>query len=180
MFQTTIWTTIRQAGAQDHNALDRFADQYRLPVLRFIRYRGFNETDAEDICQDVFVRILAGDVLAKADKARGRFRSLILSVANHTILDRRRKKKDKPVEKIEIADREPDFDREWVLHMAERGLQKLRDEGSVYYDVFEADTRRTSSMRRSPLGFASTSSSELDLIPSPCAVTTSSVLRLRR
>ena len=72
MFPTTIWTTIHQAGEQDTVALQDVAQRYRQPVLEFIRRRGFNGNDAEDICQDVFVRVLQGRVLAKADRQRGR------------------------------------------------------------------------------------------------------------
>ena len=134
MFETTIWTTIHKAGARDPAALEDFATRYRPAVLRFVRGRGFAESDAEDVCQDVFVRILTGDVLAKADASRGRFRSLVLAVATHVIQDRARKKRDVPLA-AEPVERDPDFDREWVLHLAERAMQRM---GPPYADVLRA------------------------------------------
>ena len=106
VFPTTIWTTIHQAGEQDTVALEDVAQRYRQPVFEYIRRRGFNGNDAEDICQDVFVRVLQGGVLAKADRQRGRFRSLLLSVTTHVILDRLRKRRETPVEDLETESRE--------------------------------------------------------------------------
>ncbi len=137
VFPTTIWTTIHRAGEQDSAALQRVAERYRQPVLEHIRRRGFQGNDAEDVCQDVFLRVLQGGVLAKADRNRGRFRSLMLAVTTHVILDRFRKRRDVPVQDIERAsDEQTDaFDRTWALHLTQQAIERLRDEGSPYYDV---------------------------------------------
>jgi hypothetical protein len=136
-FPTTIWTTIQAAGEHDREALERFAARYRQPVLRFVRRKGFNGHDAEDVCQDVFVRVLAGDVLSRADSSRGKFRSLLLAVTQHVILDRWRKKSPVAtgVIEVEVGDPEPEFDREWILTLAERAFAQLRESGSPYYRV---------------------------------------------
>lgn len=134
MFETTIWTTIRKAGRHDPSALEEFAARYRPAVLAFIRRKGFADADAEDLCQDVFVRILAGDVLAKADAAKGRFRSLVLAVAVHVLQDRWRKKHEVP-RVVEAIDHDPDFDRAWVVHLAERAMDRME---SPYGDVLRA------------------------------------------
>src|SRR5215475_3529936 len=124
MFETTIWTTIRKAGRRDAASLEEFAARYRPAVLAFIRHKGFAEADAEDLCQDVFVRILSGDVLAKADAAKGRFRSLVLSVTVHVLQDRWRKKAELP--KVgEAVTQDPEFDRAWVVHLAERAMERM-------------------------------------------------------
>jgi RNA polymerase sigma-70 factor (ECF subfamily) len=137
MFPTTIWTTIHQAGAQDSGALADVARRYRQPVLEFICRRGFQGADAEDLCHDVFLRVLKGGVLAKADRDRGRFRSLLLSVTVHVIQDRLRKRREVPVEDLEPPQRESEFDEGWALHLTERALQRLQEQGSPYYDVLE-------------------------------------------
>lgn len=139
MFPTTIWSTIRDAGSRDPNALERFAEQYRAPVLSFVRSRGFRGPDAEDLCQEVFVRVLAGRVLERADARRGRFRSLLHSVTTHVIQDRLRRRRDEPALEREPSDpgpdRDPEFDRAWILHLAGRALGRLREQGSPYYEV---------------------------------------------
>ena len=137
VFPTTIWTTIRQAAADDRDALEGFAERYRTPVLRFIRSRGVSAEDAEDVCQDVFVKILRAGVLSKADAERGSFRSLLLTIARNAALDRFRRRSGAPVEieTVEPATNDPEFDREWAWHLTERALERLRDDGSPYYDV---------------------------------------------
>ena len=135
MFQTTIWSTIHKAGDRDPGALERFAERYRAPVLRFVRSRGFSENGAEDVCQEVFVRILAGDVLALADGSKGRFRSLMRAIATHVIQDRRQRRKEIPVADLDPGEDDPKFDREWILHLTEACLRRLREEGSPYYEV---------------------------------------------
>jgi RNA polymerase sigma-70 factor (ECF subfamily) len=138
VFPTTIWTTIREAGADDRQALETFADRYRGPVLEYIQRRGFRGADADDICQDVFVRVLKGGVLAKADRARGRFRSLLLAVTTRVIQDRLRKRRETPVETIEPEHvDETEFDRAWAWHLTARALERLREQGSPYYEVLE-------------------------------------------
>jgi len=136
VFPTTVWTTIRRAGEHDREALERFAESYREPVLRYIRGRGFGD-EAEDLCQQVFLRVLAGGVLGRADAARGRFRSLVLSVATHVIGDWLRRRREEPVEDLEPSERDPEFDHAWALHLAERALARLREKGSPYHRVLE-------------------------------------------
>jgi DNA-directed RNA polymerase specialized sigma24 family protein len=144
VFPTTTWATIRGAAARDRDALERFAAAYRAPVLAFIKRKGFPEHDAEDLCQSVFLRICSSDVLATADPAKGRFRSLILSVARHVVQDRWRKgNRERPLEAaaepaFDPAARDDEFDRAWVLHLAETALGRLREQGSPYHEVLRA------------------------------------------
>ena len=138
MFPTTVWTTIRQAGGRDPEALEDFAARYRAPVLGYLRGRGFAVNDADDICQDVFVRVLAGGVLAKASQDRGRFRSLLLAVTTRVIQDRFRKRREPVLEHVEPAAAETDFDRAWAWHLTERALERLQETGSPYYEVLTA------------------------------------------
>lgn len=136
VFPTTIWTTIRRAGENDDAALQRFAEDYREPVRRWIAGRGF-QGDVDDLTQQVFLRVLSGNVLARADAQRGRFRSLVLSVSTHVIQDFLRKRRDEPVEDLEPAERDPDFDHAWALHLAERAMVRLREKGSPYHAVLQ-------------------------------------------
>ena len=131
-----MWTVIREAGANDRLALERFAADYRGAVLGYVRSRGHDAGRAEDLCHDVFVRLLSGNVLAKADAARGRFRSLLLCVARRVLQDDLRKRRPEvTVEELEVVERDPDFDRAWVVHLAERAIERMREEGSPYHAV---------------------------------------------
>ncbi len=145
MFPTTVWTTIREAGADDERALERFAESYRAPVLRYLARRGWAASDAEDVCQDVFVRLLAGRVLARADARRGRFRGLLLAIVRGAVADRARRRGEsrsgsaafvaESSDALDPAASDPDFDREWVLELTERALARLRAEESPYHAV---------------------------------------------
>jgi RNA polymerase sigma-70 factor (ECF subfamily) len=139
VFPETSWTTIRGAGDRDRAALERFAERYRGPVLEFIGKRGFGDSEAEDLCHEVFLRLVKGDTLAGADPSRGKFRSLLLAIATHVMQDHRRKvRREPPVAREEPVTKDEDFDRGWVLCLAEQALGRLREQGSVYYAVLRA------------------------------------------
>lgn len=139
VFPTTVWTVIRRAGASDPQAMEGFARDYRLPVLRYIERRGFAPSDAEDLCQEVFLRILSSQVLARVDQERGRFRSLVLAVTRHVLQNARRGSGREPRREPELpdlrSDADPEFDAGWILHLAERAMTRLEGSDSPYYDV---------------------------------------------
>ncbi|MGH7162163.1 MAG: RNA polymerase sigma factor [Planctomycetota bacterium] len=137
MFPTTLWDVVREAGGRDPAALERFAAQYRAPVLEFVRGRGVRPDDAEDLCQDVFARLLSGDVLAKADPARGSLRSLLCAVTVRVIQDRARRRREPPPLEAEPAAPQPEFDRSWALHLAERALARMREEEPRHFGVLD-------------------------------------------
>jgi RNA polymerase sigma factor (sigma-70 family) len=137
LFPETSWTTIRSAGERDRPALERFAEKYREPVLVFLRSRGLPDAEAQDLCQEVFLRLLKSETLAGADPSRGRFRSLLLAIAIHVQQDHRRRlrrePRGEPVEPVTAPERDESFDRSWALHLAERALARLREESPSYH-----------------------------------------------
>ncbi len=137
MFPTTMWTTIRQAGDRDPAALTRFAERYRPLIRDFLLRKGVSDADADEICQDLFVRILRSDTLTRADPARGRFRSLLLTIAQRLMIDRHRRRREVSLETEDwrAETRDPDFDRPWILHLAQSAIDELRDTKSPYYLV---------------------------------------------
>ncbi len=143
MFPTTVWTVIRKAGANDRQALDGFAREYRPPVLRYIERRGFSASDAEDLCQEVFLRIFSSQVLARVDQDLGRFRSLVLAVTRHVLQHAHRKagrgpEREPDLPDLQGRDSDPDFDAAWILHLAERAMIRLEGADSPYYEVLRA------------------------------------------
>lgn len=136
MFPTTVWDLVRGAGERDPEALERFARDYRPPVLEYVRRR-VPGADADDLCQDVFVRLLAGGVLARADARKGSFRSLLRTITRRVILDWHRKRRRHPRFDAEPAAPEPDFDRAWAVHLTERALARLARESEGYHRVLQ-------------------------------------------
>ncbi len=135
MFPTTVWDDIEAAAGRDPAALDRLAQQYRPAIVAFIRRRGIDGNQAEDLCHDVFARLMSGDVLAKADAGRGRFRSLLCTVTIRVIQDWGRRRTDVPSGDVDPGALESDFDRIWALHLLERGFQRLRESSPGSYEV---------------------------------------------
>jgi hypothetical protein len=73
-FDSTLWTVIHGARRGDEESLRQFVLRYRAPVIAFAAKR-VPAADAEDISQEVFVRLIHDGVLAKADPSKGRLRS---------------------------------------------------------------------------------------------------------
>ena len=142
-FQSTLWTVIRGAGKGDEAALRDFVLKYRPPVLAYLARRGFR-AEAEDLAQEVFLRVFQDRVLLKADPSLGRFRSLLLSVTRHVLghhVERELAKKRVPPPSsgaAEAAKEDEDFDREWVAHLIEVALARLAKEHPNYHDALRA------------------------------------------
>lgn len=135
VFPTTIWDVVHAAGGRDPDALNQIAQEYRAPVLAFIRSRGYDSSMAEDLCQDVFVRLLAGDVLGKADQQKGSFRSLLCTVTVRVMQDWSRRRRELPRPDVDAIVAAPSFDRLWVRFLLERALKGLRETSPRSYEV---------------------------------------------
>jgi RNA polymerase sigma factor (sigma-70 family) len=156
LFPETSWTTIRSAGNRDEPALERFAARYREPVRAFIGSRGVRDFEADDLCHEVFLRLLKSETLAAADPARGRFRSLIFAIAMHVIQDHGRKVRrepraadiPEPVDPASLPDKDADFDRAWILHLSERAMARLREESPGYHGALKESLEGTAHDRQ--------------------------------
>ena len=86
-FVTTHWSVVLAAGRGDTtracDALARLCQTYWYPLYAYARRRGWPPHDAQDLTQEFFARLLAGNWVAKADRQRGRFRSFLLSAMKH-------------------------------------------------------------------------------------------------
>jgi len=82
VFATTRWTVVLQAGGPTSEgsawALEQLCRTYWYPLYSFARRSGVPPHDAEDLTQSFFAHLLEKDVIARADRERGRFRSFLL------------------------------------------------------------------------------------------------------
>jgi RNA polymerase sigma-70 factor (ECF subfamily) len=82
-FASTHWSVVLSAGdsasPNSHEALERLCRTYWLPLYTFIRRKGYSPADAEDLVQDFFAAFLEKGCVGRADPARGRFRTFLLS-----------------------------------------------------------------------------------------------------
>jgi RNA polymerase sigma-70 factor (ECF subfamily) len=150
-FPTTRWTLVVAAAdpqrQEAHSALASLCDAYWYPLYAYIRRRGYPADQAQDLTQDFVIRLLEGRYLDRADPAKGRFRSFLLTSLKFFLADERdrslaQKRGGGKVLSFEISSgedryqREPGheetperiFERRWALSVIERVTQKLREE----------------------------------------------------
>ena len=64
-------------------ALETLCRAYWYPLYAFVRRRGFDAEDGRDLTQGFFEALLAKNLVASADRERGKFRSFLLGSLNH-------------------------------------------------------------------------------------------------
>src|SRR4030095_14111255 len=88
LFTTTRWSLVVAAGGSGEQAAAALAElcqAYWRPVYAFIRRRGHPPDESADLTQAFFLHLLEHRVLERADQARGRFRSYLLT-STHNFL----------------------------------------------------------------------------------------------
>ena len=92
IFVTTRWTQVlaaQNANTREGTALADLCAAYYAPVHAYIARTAHDLGDARDLTQDFFSRLLAGGVLAGADREKGRFRGYLLGAVKHHLADTR-------------------------------------------------------------------------------------------
>jgi RNA polymerase sigma-70 factor (ECF subfamily) len=151
-FATTHWSVVLRAGRHDtpraRDALERLCRTYWFPLYAHVRRRGHGPHDAQDLTQEFFARLLAGQTLGRADPARGRFRAFILTALDHFLADEWDKARAQKrgggaeilsldlaaaeqrfdLEPVDAAAPDKAFDRQWALALLETVLTQLEVE----------------------------------------------------
>jgi DNA-directed RNA polymerase specialized sigma24 family protein len=152
VFATTHWSLILDAGGLDSQpaakAWEILARSYWSPLYRYVRRRGYQHHDAEDLIQAFFARLLEKNVLRDASQSRGRFRSFLLSslsnfLANeHDRASALKRGGKQPLTSLDQQEFEipagtdgisPEklFDRAWAETLVARTFKKLEEEFSA-------------------------------------------------
>ncbi len=151
-FAATRWTVVLSAGQapspQAGRALEELCRAYWYPLYAYVRRRGYDVQEAEDLTQEFFARLLAKNYLADVDRTKGRFRSFLLGSLKHFLAnewDRARAAKrgggQPPLSldtrtaetryRSEPADEltpEKLLDRQWALALLDQVLARLQAE----------------------------------------------------
>jgi RNA polymerase sigma factor (sigma-70 family) len=152
IFSTTNWSVVLEAGRTDiaraAAALERLCGKYWHPIYVFVRRRGSNHHEAEDLTQAFFAYLLEKDTLKAVDRRKGKFRSFMLASLTNFLLnewDRRQTLKrggqrqiisldemaaeqfynQEPVEQFSP---EKLFERRWAFTIVEQVLKRLENE----------------------------------------------------
>src|SRR6476620_6090479 len=90
-FGETAWSVVLAAGnvseSRAREALAELCQMYWPPIYAYLRQRGFNRHDAQDLTQIFFQRIVEDETLRRASPARGRFRSFLLGALTRCLAD---------------------------------------------------------------------------------------------
>jgi RNA polymerase sigma-70 factor (ECF subfamily) len=147
-FLTTQWSLIEniQAGQdQDKLLIGFLLEQYWKPVYCYLRRCGYDNEQAKDLTQGFFHEVVLNkDLVGRADKAKGRFRSFLLHtlkqyIAKQNLKERAQKRipKEKMVS-LDVAEPpalpasmmqapvDESFNYAWVSALMERVLSSVR------------------------------------------------------
>ena len=75
---------------QDPERWREFDAIYRPILATYLRNRGLSDSDANDVIQDVFVKLLRK--IHTYDRAKCKFRSWLFNVAHNTVIDHARRR----------------------------------------------------------------------------------------
>ncbi len=152
-FATTHWSMVVSAGGSDSSearrALAMLCENYWFPLYAFVRRAGYSAEDAQDLTQEFFVRLLAKNYLADADRQRGKFRSYLLGAMKHFLAKERRRQgalkrggtrpmlsldfhsgenRYSLIEPVDNMTPERLYEKRWALTLLDLVLSRLREE----------------------------------------------------
>jgi len=94
-FATTHWSVVFAARGNESphgaQAMERLCRTYWPPLYAYIRRQGHDATEAQDLTQDFFARLLAKDYLHQLVHQEGKFRSFLLAYLKNFLSEQRRK-----------------------------------------------------------------------------------------
>jgi RNA polymerase sigma-70 factor (ECF subfamily) len=86
-FPTTHWSVVLLAGQkpspQATAALETLCRTYWYPLYAYIRRKGHDAPEAQDLTQEFLIRLLEKNYLAHLDRSKGKFRSFLLAALNN-------------------------------------------------------------------------------------------------
>ena len=141
-FHTNVSLIARVRDRSDVESWREFYEFYAPLLMRYLRRLGLNENAANDVAQDVFVRLLQILPTFKFDTNRGRFRTYLWKLTYTALVDRARREKagrkaenewikrfqsDDEAESRKVQEELDTINRQQIL---ERALARVRSETS--------------------------------------------------
>jgi RNA polymerase sigma-70 factor (ECF subfamily) len=157
--RATLLARVRNAG--DSASWDEFYALYRRLVYRLARRSGLGHEEAEEVQQDVFVRVAQTIGEFEARPQPGSFRSWLMQLTRWRVLDKLREKGREPPRRESVplpdasdrtrtierlpdeAETEAAWQEEWRSHLLEAGLARVAQKAKpAHFQVFELCTRQ--------------------------------------
>ena len=148
-YPTTSKTLLDRIAAGDEISWDEFYNRYCTVVREIARFKGLDEAEAEDICQQVMLQFFKQSKTFKFDPDIARFRTYFGRIIQSKISNYYRNQPDVPSEEIE-PDPQPGeaenlFLTEWrkmILKEAERELKnRVAPETFQAYELYAVQNR---------------------------------------
>lgn len=148
-FQTTEWTKVLNS-ALGESILAELYTKYWRPVYKYLRRKGFGNEEAKDLIQGFFSeKVLGQQLLQKADRTKGKFRTFLLTAIRNYTIDLHRR--ERPTQELDedfeqpstISSPESDFDIAWAEELLQKVLAELeaecRNHGKqVHWEIFRS------------------------------------------
>lgn len=149
LFPVTPWSTVLKTRGDEAGidaAMNDLCSRYWHPIYGYLRGRGFERVDAQDITQSFFLMAVTDGLFQNANEEKGKLRSFLLGALTRHLADHLRKERAVKrggraiVVPIECADSEERFAAElvdhrdpesiylksWARELVNRALAKLR------------------------------------------------------
>jgi len=151
-FSTTNWSVVLAAAQSDpavaSHALERLCGRYWYPVYAFVRQRGNDLHESQDLTQGFFHFLLERRTLQQVKRERGRFRTFMLTTLTNFLHNERDKSQaikrggrhqivsldgefaESAYALESINDESPEgiFERRWAATLVQRVLEELQKE----------------------------------------------------
>jgi RNA polymerase sigma-70 factor (ECF subfamily) len=122
-------TLVDRARSGDDSALSELVERLRRPLFAYVYRMVTHRADAEDLMQDVLVRVIES---LRTYRGQARFKTWVFGIATHACLDHLRSRKRWRVEAQLEGEREHDANPEQV-----EGLKALTSQADFVYEVRE-------------------------------------------
>ncbi len=151
-FATTHWSVVLAAkpgiASEASAALEQLCRVYWPPLYAYIQRDGHDPTEAKDLAQAFFERLLSKDYLQRVHPSQGKFRSFLLAYLKNFLAEQRRKAGAQKrgggqtfvsldatageagylLEPVDDLTPDQIFERRWAQAVMQRALDSLREE----------------------------------------------------
>jgi RNA polymerase sigma-70 factor (ECF subfamily) len=151
-FATTQWSVVLAAAdrgvPKSSEALAQLCETYWYPLYAYLRRRGSDVHEAQDLTQSFFTHLLASDAVAKAHPDRGRFRAFLLTSLKNFVANQWNKARAQKrgggkarlsldfesgesryrIEPFHELTPEKLYERHWAIALLDRVLSRLQSE----------------------------------------------------
>lgn len=199
-FATTHWSVVlsaRESSPLAAAALEALCRTYWPPLYTYIRRRGHDLHDAQDLTQDFIAHLLAKDFLGTISRDKGKFRSFLLASLNNFLVNEHERTSAQkrgggiafvPLDAHDAEEwlcaeptasetAEDIFDRRWALTLLERAFARVRGEFEAAGKLAQFECLKTFLEGDVSHGDYNGAARELDMSPGAVAV---AVHRLRQ